>query len=171
MIDIGEVARRQRAMMFCMLAYVVVIVAQLVVKVGANLRTNYASTGGTNADISPVAMVVAIASVVVVIISTVFVFRLALVIYTNGTGILMGFGTLVPWIGLLALFTVNKKATEILKQNWIPVGFMGADPSRMPPRGTMVPEFRERMASLIHPPGYYPPPGQYPPPQGYPPAR
>lgn len=38
-------------------------------------------------------------------------------------------GLLVPFLGLLLLFSLSGKATKILRENGISVGFLGADPT------------------------------------------
>jgi hypothetical protein len=42
-------------------------------------------------------------------------------------GIACGLLALIPCIGLLTLLIINSKATGILRQNGIRVGFLGAD--------------------------------------------
>jgi hypothetical protein len=61
------------------------------------------------------------------VISTVFVFLLSIKVYSVGLGILYGFLTLVPCIGLIMLLVINAKATTILRQNGIRVGLLGAN--------------------------------------------
>jgi hypothetical protein len=58
--------------------------------------------------------------------ATVFVFLLAMKIYSTGMGIFLGILTLIPCIGLLVLLMVNGKATGVLKDNGISVGLLGA---------------------------------------------
>ena len=60
------------------------------------------------------------------IVSTVFVFLLAMKVYSTGLGIFLGILTLVPCVGLLVLLVVNSKATGVLKDNGIKVGLLGA---------------------------------------------
>ena len=68
---------------------------------------------------------------VVGIVGTVFVFRLAIRVYSTGVGILLGVLTLIPCISLIVLLVVNGKATAILKQNGIKVGLLGANLSEV----------------------------------------
>ena len=57
---------------------------------------------------------------------TFFVFSLAIKACSPQAGVLLGMLTFVPGIGLIILAAVNGKATSILKQNGIKVGFLGA---------------------------------------------
>ena len=66
------------------------------------------------------------------ITACVFVFMLAIKIYGTGSGVLLGIGTLVPLVGLIVLLTVNGKATKILRNHNIRVGFLGEDLSKVP---------------------------------------
>ncbi len=108
--DLRSVAKFQRGIMICILAYVVAFACQFAVPEG--LR-----------------MVLLAAMFIVSITATVFVFLLAMKVYSTGLGVLLGILTLVPCIGLVVLLIVNAKATKILKQNGVKVGIMGADPS------------------------------------------
>jgi hypothetical protein len=62
----------------------------------------------------------------VAILATVFVFKLALTIYSSGTGVLLGILTLIPCIGLIVLLVINSKATGILQKHGVRVGLLGA---------------------------------------------
>jgi ABC-type enterochelin transport system permease subunit len=62
---------------------------------------------------------------------TVFVFLLAIKVYSTVVGVLLGFLALIPFIGLLVLLIVNGKATRTLKQKGIAVGLLGADLSQI----------------------------------------
>jgi hypothetical protein len=70
-----------------------------------------------------------IASGVLSIAGTVFVFMLAMKVYSTGLGIVLGLLTLIPCVGLIVLLIVNGKATSVLQANGISVGLLGADPS------------------------------------------
>ncbi len=64
------------------------------------------------------------------LVSTVSVFVMAMKVYTIGQGLLVGILTMVPCLGLILLFLVNRKATKILRENGHDVGFFGADLSK-----------------------------------------
>lgn len=72
--------------------------------------------------------VIRVAYLLVAVVSTVLVFLLAIKVYSIGVGIVLGFLSLFPLIGLIVLLVVNGKATKILQQNGIKVGFLGANP-------------------------------------------
>jgi hypothetical protein len=62
----------------------------------------------------------------------VFVFMLAMKIYSRSTGILLGILTLIPCVGLITLLVINSTATAILRMNGIRVGLLGARASDIP---------------------------------------
>ncbi|MEO2019109.1 MAG: hypothetical protein ABGZ53_32595 [Fuerstiella sp.] len=74
---------------------------------------------------------VLIVVLVVVLVGAVFVFMLAIKVYGTGFGIILGVLSFVPLIGFFVLFVVNGKATNVLKENGIKVGLLGANVSSM----------------------------------------
>ncbi len=60
------------------------------------------------------------------LVATVFVFVLALRVYGQAAGIVLGILTLVPLVGLVVLLIVNQKATALLKEAGVHVGLLGA---------------------------------------------
>ena len=66
-------------------------------------------------------------------IDAVFVFMLAMAVYNNAAGIVLGVLTLVPILGLIVLLIINGKATSILRQHGIKVGLMGASSRQILP--------------------------------------
>jgi hypothetical protein len=75
--------------------------------------------------------IIGLGILVVGLVGTVFVFLLAIKVYSTGVGVLLGILTFVPCIGLIVLLVVNGKATAILKQNGIKVGLLGVDLSQI----------------------------------------
>jgi hypothetical protein len=69
--------------------------------------------------------------------AAVFVFMLALSLYSTGAGIVLGILTLIPVVGLIVLLVINGKATNVLRRHGIRVGLMGADPGQIPAPGTV----------------------------------
>jgi hypothetical protein len=67
-----------------------------------------------------------IAMLVVWIASIVFTFRLAQSIYKKNMGVLMGILTLLPFVNIIAILKVNGSATDLLREEGVPVGFFGA---------------------------------------------
>jgi DNA-directed RNA polymerase subunit RPC12/RpoP len=104
--DLREVALYQRVVLFLILAYIGVVVAQFAI----------------DPDDRWMLLFVAVP---VVVAAAVFVFLLAMKLY-EGLGILLGILTLVPLIGLIILLIVNQKATGTLQAHGYKVGFMGA---------------------------------------------
>ena len=117
-VDLRTIAVRQRVIMYCILAYLVLIVGQFALP--PELR-----------------LIPALLALAVSITAAVFVFMLALALYNTGTGILLGILTLIPLVGLIVLLTINGKATNVLRQHGIRVGLMGADPNQIPAPGTV----------------------------------
>ncbi|MBI83684.1 MAG: hypothetical protein CMJ81_10850 [Planctomycetaceae bacterium] len=70
--------------------------------------------------------VIVLFGLLIVLASTFLVISLAIKVFSTGIGILLGLLTLVPCIGLLGLLLVNIRATRVLRQNGIHVGFFGA---------------------------------------------
>lgn len=115
-VNLGEVATRQKGVIYCLLVYIALVIARFVVPPELQL-------------------IPAIAALAASVTAAVFVFMLAIHLYGTGTGILLGILTLIPCIGLIVLLMVNGKATSVLKQNGIHVGFLGASSSQIPAPG------------------------------------
>jgi hypothetical protein len=114
--DLREIAVRQRAIMLCILGYVVLVILQFALP-------------------SELRFILALGAAAVGITGAVFVFMLALAMYNTAAGIILGILTLVPLIGLFVLLIINGKATTILRNHGIKVGLMGADMSQVPTAG------------------------------------
>lgn len=110
--DLRRVAKYQQAIILCILAYFILIVTQFVLP-------------------EELKLIVGLGVGVLGITATVFVFMLAIKVYSTGLGVVLGLLTLVPCVGLVVLLTVNAKATSILKANGVHVGFLGANPSKI----------------------------------------
>jgi hypothetical protein len=65
------------------------------------------------------------------LVGAVFTFLLSIRVYGIAIGILMGILALVPCAGLIVLLLINLRATKVLTQNGIRVGFFGADLSKI----------------------------------------
>ncbi|MDB5329137.1 MAG: hypothetical protein JWP03_288 [Phycisphaerales bacterium] len=114
--DLRNIAVRQKAIMYCILGYVALIVGQFALP--PELR-----------------IIVALLAMGVSITAAVFVFMLAISVYNTGIGIVLGILTLIPFLGLLVLLVINSKATGILREHGIRVGLMGANSSQIPGPG------------------------------------
>src|SRR5262249_48906665 len=68
----------------------------------------------------------ALGSLVVSVVATVFLFMLALKVYSVAAGVILGILSLIPCIGLFVLLAVNGKATSILRAHGYSVGLLGA---------------------------------------------
>ncbi len=102
----------QKGILFCILINAAVIAGQFVVP----------------PDVAPL---LGVAFIIGTLVSTVFVFLLAMKVYSTALGIILGLGALIPLIGLLILLRVNGKATKILRANGIDVGLLGASLSKI----------------------------------------
>jgi hypothetical protein len=73
------------------------------------------------------ALPLAVALIVDSIVAVVFVFILAIRVYSVAAGVVLGFLTLIPLLGLVMLLIVNGKATRIIRSNGFRVGLLGAE--------------------------------------------
>ncbi len=106
--DLRSIASYQKGILVCILVYLLAVVCQFAIP----------------EESRPMAMlVVGLAGLA----GTVFVFLLAMKVYSTGTGIVLGILTFIPCINLLVLLAVNGKATTILRANGIRVGLFGAN--------------------------------------------
>ena len=117
--DLRKIAIRQRAIMFCILAYFGCGLSSFILP--AQLRP-FCGLGLVAAALT----------------GMVFVFMLAMALYNPALGIILGILTLVPLLGLLVLLMVNNKATTELRQHGITVGLLGADSNQIPSPGTRI---------------------------------
>ena len=114
--DLRVIANRQRSIMLCILAYIILIVLQFALPPALRLFLG-------------------IAVLAVAITAAVYVFMLAMALYNTAAGIVLGILTLVPLVGLIVLLVINGKATTILRSHGIKVGLMGADMNQVPTAG------------------------------------
>lgn len=110
--DVRRVAVYQKGILFCILI-------------------NLAVFGGQFFVTPEVAWLLGVALFIGSIGSAVFVFLLAMKVYSTVLGIILGIGALIPLLGLLILLMVNGKATTILRSNGIDVGLLGANLSKI----------------------------------------
>ena len=105
--DLRDIATYQRAVLLCILVSIIAVGSQFALP--PTLR-----------------VFLALGMLVTSVVSSVFVFLLAVKVYSLGVGIALALVTLIPCIGLIALLIINAKATSTLKENGIRVGLMGA---------------------------------------------
>ena len=110
--DLRSVAKYQKGILVCILINLTAVVCQLAIP----------------ADLRPI---IGLSVLVVGLAGTIFVFLLAIKVYSTGVGVLLGILTLIPCVSLIVLLVVNGKATGILKQNGIKVGLLGANLSEI----------------------------------------
>ena len=101
--DIRQIATNQKIMMRCLLAS---LVGVLVLVAGFVAAPDFAPL-----VILPVLVVLGIVGLVM----TAFTFLLAIKVYNPGVGVVMGILTFIPYIGLIFLLIINRKATQILR--------------------------------------------------------
>ncbi len=111
-----NVARFQRIVLLCILMQILAVAPRMALQ-----------------DQMPplIALVLGLATLVIVVVGAVFVFRLGILLYGTVAGIAAGVVSLMPCVGLIALFIVNGKATKVLRKNHIHVGFLGANMSQL----------------------------------------
>jgi hypothetical protein len=91
-----------------------------------------------------VPVITALAFVFVALVAA-SVFMLALRLYGLGTGMVLGFLALGPCLGLVVLMILNGKATTVLRNHGVKVGFMGAGPSAI---DALPPEVEEELLQI-----------------------
>ena len=110
--DLRKVAQYQKGILVCILIYLIAVIFQFAIP----------------AELRPI---IGVGVLFVGLTGTVFVFLLAIKVYSTAVGVLLGILTLIPCIGLIVLLIVNGKATGILKQNGVKVGLLGANLSQI----------------------------------------
>jgi hypothetical protein len=109
--ELRSIAMYQRGIMACILLYICTVVIAMAL---------------------PGQMPLLRLAVVLVtgLISTVLVFLLSVQLFGAGLGVLFGFLTLIPCVGLITLLVINGQATGTLRRHGYHVGFLGADLSQ-----------------------------------------
>jgi len=110
--DLMTIAKYQKGILVCILIYLIAVICQFAIPVQLPL-------------------IVGFGVLFVGLVGTVFVFLLAMKIYSTVVGVLLGILTFIPCLGLIILLLVNGTATNILKENGVKVGLLGADLSRI----------------------------------------
>lgn len=108
--DLRRVAKAQKGILVCILLSILALGMTATIGEGSEAHT-----------------LLSFVVLVVGVIGAVFVFRLAMIVFGTGLGIVLGVLSLIPLIGLIVLLVVNGKATNVLKQNGIKVGLLGAN--------------------------------------------
>jgi hypothetical protein len=116
--DLRTIAMQQKAIMYCILGYIVFVILQIALPFPLNLMATFGVLAA-------------------MITGAVFVFMLALSLHNTATGIILGILTLVPLVGLIVLLVINSKATTLLRSQGIQVGLMGAKTSQIPASGQL----------------------------------
>jgi ssDNA-binding Zn-finger/Zn-ribbon topoisomerase 1 len=112
--DLRQVALFQRAIMFCIVAYLGVVASQFAIPPESRSLLLFIA-------------------VPVVVASAAFVFLLSVKLY-QAVGVVLGLLALVPLLGLIILLIVNQKATDTLRGRGYRVGFLGAPLSQFDDR-------------------------------------
>ena len=118
--DLRAIALRQKAVMYCILAYAVLVLTRFLVPAGLPVA---------------VVLLLALATLAVTLAAAVYVFMLAMSLYNTAAGVTLGILTLVPLVGLIVLLIINSKATNVLREHGIKVGLMGANSRQIPSPG------------------------------------
>lgn len=105
--DLRTIAGNQKGILICILVYLIAVAAQFAIP-------------------DEMRILLGIGVIVVGVVATVFVFRLATKLYSRQNGIVLTILTVIPIVGLIVLLVINGKATNILKQHGVHVGLLGA---------------------------------------------
>ena len=117
-VDLRTIAVRQWAVMYCILGYVAMFLAQFAFP----------------PDVRFVPMLLAFA---VSIAASFFLFMCSVALYNTGTGIVLGVLTLLPFVSMIVLLVIIGKATNVLRSHSIRVGLLGAPAGQIPAPGTV----------------------------------
>lgn len=118
-VDLRAIAVRQRAVIGCILLYIILAVSGLVIPSSNEFLW----------------MAEAVLAFAIVIAASVLAFILALSVYSDpATGVLGGMLIFIPLIGLLILLVINHDATKVLRRHGVRVGMLGARLRDIPPR-------------------------------------
>ncbi|MEI8376137.1 MAG: GYF domain-containing protein [Planctomycetota bacterium] len=109
--ELRQIASYQRGVIFCLLFEIPAYV-------------------GVVALPPPLNIVPVLVLLIVAIVGVVFVFRIAIRVYSAVAGIFLGILTFVPCLGLIVLLIINQGATKRLTENGIKVGLFGASMSQ-----------------------------------------
>ena len=118
-----KVARYQRGVLLCILTQLLTVGVQVGLTVGLEPETQ--------PPLQALFLILNLLSIIVALLSMVFVFLLSAEVYNTVAGVALGILALIPCVGLVVLLVVNGKATAILRENGIKVGLLGADSSRI----------------------------------------
>ncbi len=105
--DLRQVAIFQKVVILCILVYLLSLVGQFFVPEELRIFFGLGILG-------------------VGLIGAVFVFLLAVRLYGVALGLVAGFFTLIPCVGLIVLLIINAKATGLLQRHGVQVGLLGA---------------------------------------------
>ncbi len=108
--DLRAIANYQKTILFCILINVGAYIAYFLVT--ENLK-----------------LFLLLGALAVGVVASIFIFMLAMRVYSTAVGVILGILTLVPLIGLIVLLIVNQKATSILNAYGVRVGLLGANSS------------------------------------------
>ena len=122
-VDLRTIAVRQKAVIYCILAYIVVVGARVTL---VTARGDYA----------PFELILALLQIGVYIATAVFTFMLAIALFNVAAGIILGIVSLIPLLGFIVLLVISSRATSVLRRHGIRVGLMGAKSSQIPSSGT-----------------------------------
>ena len=103
-----SIALFQKAILICILVYLGAVVANIAVP--QELRWIIGLFVGLPTELA----------------AAVLVFLLAIKVYNPVVGVLLGFLTLIPCVGLIVLLIINGQATSVLRRHGISVGLLGA---------------------------------------------
>ena len=109
-IQIREVAARQKAIIYCILGYVGLMVVSFAIPRNQPLA----------------AMALLLCYLAMLVTAAICFFRLAIRFFHPVMAVLMMIVMVVPLLNLLVLLTVNGKAINLLTRNGVKVGLLGA---------------------------------------------
>jgi hypothetical protein len=126
--DVRAVAKFQKGILVCILIQIIFAIGHAVISF-QNVNNGEKPKPPVAAQATDALLLLGL--LVTGVVGSVFVFLLAIKVFSTGAGVLLGILTLVPCLGLIMLLFINSKATSILRQNGLKVGLLGANLSKI----------------------------------------
>ena len=109
------------------------VIYALLVNIVMNIALNAVAMSAQQPGAGSLLILLGILFVALIIagITMVAVFMLANAVYSAAGGVLCAILMLIPCVSLITLLVLNSRATTVLQQGGVKVGFMGANPDQI----------------------------------------
>ncbi len=127
--DLISIAFYQKGIVVCVMLYFLFAILMGVTGKGPDPDTPF----------NAISLFFALAVLLVILTGMVFVILLTAKVFGVPMVILFAILSLIPCVGLILLLVVNNKATKVLNENGVKVGFFGANLAKMRTQGSNIP--------------------------------